>query len=433
MLKADVIILTAYGREKWFKNKILQSGLKCICLDVSHLLGQTPFEEQQGPFGVFQSEKLKTFGYFDANWNWSFDNVNEGFNIWLKSGVVECRSPLTRHQLKSHGISSENEDYVAAGNGNSTSDKISELKNTLANAGFEKSWFSHLAHNCAAPVEVYPNESLKRAYPLPFFDKYFLKSEKKENETREESHERFQLLKYNKILQWRSLGKFLQGFQLDWSSDSGSNVGTLEGDFFILLLSRGELNFLSHELNDSFFEKKLEDPYWAWTRFSYKAKSQRFIDNMPISSVLIEDIYQSWTHENLMLLSRQKNVFNVWLKVAYHRRHDHSYLLSLSQIIEAKLKQRIPGLQIEGLEMPVTVKLDASEVAPTPFVVYNEKDFHNLARTKFQNLFLCGTEAFEQLDTTGQFERQIVIWNSIVNEIVARKNKTNKEQVEDSP
>ncbi len=198
-----------------------------------------------------------------------------------------------------------------------------------------------------------------------------------------------------------------------------------EANYFIWTLSRQETEYLCGPMANERFATPAPEPMWTWLRYRFHFKPSRLLENAPRAFIVIDDLYLSWTHDNFLALVRADSekdaVWDVWLKLAYHRRSDKSYLQSLGMLAELKLKSRISGLETSHVEFPQTFHYD--NLAPSPYCIYEPSHLHGIKKVKNNNFYFAGTESQEHMDWTGFFERQNQILQDIITDVVREREK----------
>ncbi len=428
MLKTDVVIVTARGRHEWMCEELTRMGLNAVVLDVGDALGAWAPEDWEGPFGVFKSERISETQMAVLERNAELKNVNEGFVLWPKTGPLELKGPLSSYQFKKSGMDPVAKDYIGASENTYYQMELEKERSHLLNQDYKKIWLAHLAHTFASPIDKNFPESVKSGHGLPLFAPYVLRKPDKHSHV--ESKKQLEALGHfyhpvKSIKSFLSAGKKLEAIECETRDTESASLKTrkFEANYFIWLLSRQETEFLAQQWSKELFSEPTAEPLWTWTRYRFNFKACRLLDTAPEAFFIIHDMYLSWTHENFMGMVRaSKNAWDVWVKIAFHRRQDKSYLQSLSLLIESRLKDRISDLQISHVEYPQNFVHDG--LAPSPFVVYDEKSFTNLKQTRHSNFLFGGVESQGQMDWTGFFERQNQILRDVITDVMREREKS---------
>ena len=115
------------------------------------------------------------------------------------------------------------------------------------------------------------------------------------------------------------------------------------------------------------------------------------MQQLPLSTLMLRDIYSSWTHANLCWLQRasQSGVFDVWVLLPYHARFDKSYLNSIFKQIKAFVEDRVPGGRMKLHLGPVETRYSDQQLGPARWPVWAP---HKLQTLKAKNLHIEAPE-----------------------------------------
>ena len=94
-----VSIVSIFGRGHWLATELARKGIPVSLIDVSDSMGNWPAEDWEGPFGFFKNEKLLASQLERLIEDQEVQENAQGFSIWLESGPLEMKGPLTQHRL----------------------------------------------------------------------------------------------------------------------------------------------------------------------------------------------------------------------------------------------------------------------------------------------------------------------------------------------
>ena len=193
------------------------------------------------------------------------------------------------------------------------------------------------------------------------------------------------------------------------------DLGEQKGLFYIWSLSSEETAFLSQDFAKKLFPQDVLLPQWVWKRYRLEFQKHKILELFPLSFVLVEDIYCSWTHENLCWVQRTvvPEVYDVWVLIPHCRCQDFLYLQSIYGKIKSVFLNKIPDLKISLVE----------EVALARFPVFSSQRKKQKTLLFNQNLFLDGPKCWDQLDWQGQMNYQTKILEKIIKKTRYLKDK----------
>ncbi|MEN0057436.1 MAG: hypothetical protein AAGB31_01270, partial [Bdellovibrio sp.] len=116
-LGSPVILISAFGRGHWLAAALAQEGIKTTLVDVSSKLGVWPAEDIEGPFGFFRNERISESQLERLYADDPYDEVPNGFSLWLKKGPLEMKGPLTKYKIDGLELSSHVKEFLLRGGG----------------------------------------------------------------------------------------------------------------------------------------------------------------------------------------------------------------------------------------------------------------------------------------------------------------------------
>ncbi len=403
--RADVVIVSSYGRGNWLAFELRTLGLEVILVDVSESTGRQTPEDVEGPFGYFQATQLTPSQRARLDSEDYADVIEDGFVVWLKSGPIDLRGPQAQELLARHKISAEAKSYVEKYD-QLTEKNRSELTRKMNHDTFEKTWFAQLAHSLGCPVAMSANKFLDEGRPLPLFSPYSVR--------------RVSRLGHEKSLTWlqekgvRVLQKAkisdvaLRGAEMLNIEVSSQWSGVLSADQFIWCLTSEETQHFSKEFVGDFFSNGVLRPEWVWLRFRFEITGEQLVSTLPVRFLVIEDESLPWSHANMMWVQKtpSSGLFDVWMRAPAVHRFQRSYHEKLATDAAQILSSRLPGAELKINEYPQEHQYDEAVLGPARHQMYSAKSWHKHSVRRFKNIHFDGPELWPMLDWNGQFEFQ---------------------------
>lgn len=411
-MEFDVVIMSLYGRFHWLAQECTKLGLKVCVVDATEAMGPYAPEDWEGPFGVFKSEKLTTSQFYRLSEDDDLMPIDEGFVVWRKSGVLELQGALSAHQYRESGLSQEVHSYIGLFESTHMNDAIKEEKQNVKKQPFQRAWLAHLGHSFSSTAYVDYPQSLERGDSLPLFSKYFVHKTTrrgliKSRRLCEDVGVTVFCLK--KLLKSTVENKFLR--KLTFEDVEGKTV-TIEGRGFAWLLSKVESAFLNSETSSQVFKPQFPQPQWCWQRFRFQFQPCSLLKESPKAFVMIESLESPWTHENFVVMQEttREYHYDLWVRMADHRRFDKKHIEDLKARLDSVLKSRIPALVIESVEMPQSYHYSENELGPAPFVLFDET---SLLSSPCENVWLGGSDTLTHQDWAGVFDKHYELYKKL--------------------
>ena len=401
----DVVILSIFGRGHWLAAELAEAGRRVALVDVSSKLGRWAPEDWEGPFGFFHSDRLSASQIERLSEDDYHDPVDQGFVMWLRSGPIDMKGPLSSFWFNKLGFSNDVTRYINSYNSLSEEERT-QLKNKIAEDPFQETWFAHLCHQLASTTYLESANAVKHGRPLNVmsplnirrvtrrgFEKSLDWCEKKG----------VRVFRNAEVVDAQMESKKLERIEIrsDWS-------GNIEGQRFIWQLTSDETYHISKKLGEQIFPSGRVRSTWSWMRFRIQLESTPTLASLPNQFVMLNDIFLPWTHSNLLIV--QKTVkpenFDVWVRIPTQLRYRRSYLENINKEILEEFASRIPGSTPVNIDMPQDYLYEEEELGPSRHPIFAPEEVRALKRVKLDNLTFDGPETWVNLDWLGQFEKQ---------------------------
>lgn len=389
--RADVVIVSAFGRGNWIAAEIASQGMKVCLVEVSDFLGRWTPEDWEGPFGYFQSEQLTASQQERLIEEDYTDDLPEGFTLWLADGPIDFKSSLSSHLLAECGISEKALSFLSEYE-SLAPEKIRDQKDLIRRGAFRENWLVHLAYQLASHVHQASAEGVNYGKPLPLNSPWVVRRVSRKGASHSLEWVESKGVRVHPSAQLVDLlteGRDIRSLEIrsTWS-------GAINGNQFIWMLSGEETEKLSSKISSLLFPKGIIKPTWNWMRYRVHMEQGIFLETLPLKFVMIRDLFAPWTHTNLMVVQRtvQAQDLDVWIKIPTQHRFQRAYLEEQCQEILRILGEKIPGSNPVAGDMPQDHLYEYQELGPPRFPIYLEEDLDHLYRSTFPNLNYSAAE-----------------------------------------
>jgi len=407
-LKAEIAIISIFGRGHLLAVELAQAGVPVTLLDVSGQMGKWKPEDYEGPFGYFAVEGLAKERLVTDEESLELKN---GMTVWLSDGPIEFRGPTVTHRLSQLQVHPETLSYIRG------ETRIEALRSL----SFRETWPAHFSHGLTSSVSTIAPEAFKEGLRRNLFSPFFVRQATSEG--------------FEKSLKWcESKGvKILRGVELkDLSFEESRKLagfevrtdrpGIFQAEQFVICLTAEECGMLSHKIQNSLFGNTVHEPEWAWLRYRIRLQGKGPLahltrDQIPQHCVVIEDLMLPWTHENLLILQRTpvKDQFDAWMKIPNTQRFHSQYLQERAFKLKTLLESKVPENEMLLLEMPLEAEATFQEVGPARHPIFSRALRILRKDRSVKNLMLHSPESWGSLSWEGQFEYQKDIFKVLKN------------------
>lgn len=404
--QTDAVIISAYGRGNWLASELSSRGWRVTLIDVTESLGPWEPEDAEGPFGLLETSDLFPSQKTRLLEEEEMAIASSGFSIWLKSGVIECRSELSSHHLDEQGIPKAVESYLRCPG---LPDRDSEkMRRALLPLPFQKNWLAHFAHQLSSVVYEENHRALENGVAAPLFAPFSIRQV-----SANARNKGFRVLQAcgvrirqkAKVSDIRLLGRAVEVMEVQ-----DDQSGVERGRTYVWMLSSAESERLSSHVAKVLFAKGSIEPDWFWARYrvNFEGTKEWMDDQVPVHTTLIRDQYLPWTHTNVIVLRKraEKSSYDAWVRLPKRARGDAEYLAKIRQEIESELFARMPLFRPKAVGLPTEARAAGDILGPSPMPVFSPKEKRRLDTLRLSNLFYCGPEHWDFLDWTGQYRAQ---------------------------
>ena len=414
----NVLIVSAFGRGHWLAVDLVRQGLSVQLLDVTESLGKWIPEDVEGPFGIFQSEKIK-----ESQWERILEDdpplmVARGFTIWLEDGPVELKGSTTRHRLEKLNIDDVQQAFINAGSTAWTTDQ--EKYNKIKDKPFIQAWLTRLSMLFSSNLDYMPTQKFKTDQTLPLLSNFFIRQATRVGHKKSLDWCRrngVQVLSEVQVvdLAIAEKGNLKSVFYKNIHSEKTEQI---EAEQFIWCLTGEETGMLGVRLQSVLFPNGVIEPEWIWTRYRIKLQESVEREQLPLHCLIISDLSLPWVHENFMVLVRTASLekFDIWLKIPNLQRFNKEYLKSRGQKMLNEISNKIPISKPEILEYPLGYELTYKETGPSRNPIFGSEKNRRIHRRQFKNIQYHSIEDSDLLGWEGQLkvdhqvEAQIMDW-----------------------
>ncbi|QDK37744.1 hypothetical protein [Bdellovibrio sp. NC01] len=387
-----IILVSAFGRGHWLAAALAQEGIKTTLVDVSSKLGVWPTEDIEGPFGFFRNERISESQVDRLYSEDAFEEVPNGFSLWLPEGPVEFKGPLTKFNLDKLPLANPIKENLFSSGQDKNSKQLYKNLNAFT---FEQSWLLHFAHQYASTTYKPNALAATEGESLPLLSSFFVRQatraglERSLNWLREKGVE---VLEPQQIMDASfGPGRSVTGLEI---SGSGEKQGLFRLEQIVWMLSSEESYFLNERLGKYFFPEGPLESEWCWVRYRVGLKQCFERDSLPLHTVVLDDVYSPWTHENLMVLQRTSlaDQFDVWLRIPTVQRFNKEYLTTRSMRMNQHLSRRMSLAEPQVLNFPQEYYYTYAQLGAPRHPVFSEKQQARRGKTSYSNLHLDGPE-----------------------------------------
>ncbi len=386
-LGSPVIVISAFGRGHWLAAALVREGIKTTLVDVSTKLGVWPSEDVEGPFGFFRNEKISESQMERLYADDPYEEVPQGFTVWLKNGPFECKGPTTKFKIDKASLANPVKDYLL-GVG-----KEKALYKNLDAFSFEQSWLLHLAHQWAGTTYKPNARGAGNGEAVPLFSSFLIRQA-----TRNGLEKSLEWLagKGVEVIRPQQIvdvsfggGKSITGLEL-----SGENQGLFRLEQIVWMLTSEETYFLNERLGKYLFPEGPLEPEWSWVRYRVSLQQCFERDHLPAHTLVMHDLYSPWTHENMLILQRTTlpDQFDVWMRIPTVQRFNKEYLTVRSLRMRKDLVERMSLSDPQVLSFPQEYYYTYAQLGATRFPVFSQSQDGRRGKVLYSNLHLDGPE-----------------------------------------
>ena len=395
-------IVSVFGRGHWLAAQLQRMGIATTLIDLSSQMGIWPSEISEGPFGLFRSDILDESMLACLNAGDLWNELPEGFNIWMAKGPLSFKGALTRFQLEKMGYSQDLIESILSG----------RPSKVLNGQDFKKQWLPSFLSQLSSTYFVEPPLALLKnpshsAVGSAFSVRWV---------TRQGLEKSYQWLRENGVTVLSDsevVDLVLHGKNSVTGAElRGEMQGVYRFDQLIWCLSSEETFFVNEKIGRHLFGEVREST-WCWLRYRVQVGECFEREVLPLTSVLLNDELAPWTHENLMFMQRTAlpDQFDIWLRLPTVQRFNKDYLTQRGHEVVESLKLRLEQAEIKVLTYPQEYYYTYAQLGAPRFPLF---DHHMGAGTLYQNIFYHSPESWRHFGVEYTFAEQKNISDSIL-------------------
>lgn len=401
--KADVVIISCFGRGHWLATELKSLGLEVHLVEVSDQLGRWAPEDWEGPFGLFQSENLSLSQRARLDQDASMQMNPRGLTVWTEKGPIETRGPLAGFQLQNTGLTEDQLRYLE--NANPSDRDRQSFRKKMAETSFRSTWFANLCHSFASNQFIENTEAFHVGYTPPVMGQHWVRRVSRRGYDQALAHLSDQgviVHRNSKLKDLTFSSRFIRECEIEseWT-------GVLQGEQYIWALTSQETKRLSPRIFEILYMDSELKPQWNWQRYRVQLHSDA-ATVLPIHFLFLQDTGLTWTHENLMIFQQSDAIdeYDVWMRLPFTERFHRSYLEKRIKKGLQLLERRNPGISASVTQMPQEYSYDETDLGPPRLPVFTREDYRQFQRKSWINLIYDGPENWPSLDWAGNFQYQ---------------------------
>lgn len=395
---AEVAVVSAFGRGDLLAGELRTRGFDVILVDVTTALGERSLSDLEGPFPIVRPNPL-----LPAHLEWlmshSFEEVANGFSMWLKDGPLEFRGPLANfYQTREPAIAHFRDHYAGWLQGGP---KRPEMVKRASDLKFDDAWMIEFAHSFASNELRRAAECHLSGEPFPI--NQVVQSPIFNPQTLQKIHQDAvdAGVKYVKSEGFADV-RVESGRLAEVEVQAGSR-GVLRAKQFVWCLSSQETESMSRKLARAIYPRGVLPADWAWRRFTIHSAKNSLESIIPPYVVMLDDIHFPWAYENLIVLKRRKlGLSDLWVRLPAEASKRPDQFQRFSAKLAAVLRDRFPKWSHE-FEPPW-------DENPPLYPVFDSEKLAAFLRSGHRmgliNVLYEGAETLPRLDWAGRFQRQ---------------------------
>lgn len=417
----DALVVSAYGRGHWLASQMAKARMKVRLIDVSAQLGPWPLEDLEGPFGVVRLDRYEESFKERLNQDDAVLNQDFGWTFWLPEGPLEMRGPLSQFHFQQYGFP---EAWTGAwSRGETPACKVN------AETSFDSYWC--LALSCQlASTHFYPPTESVRGGALPLTASFGLRQPTRAGFTANAKWLREQgvdVIEDAKLVDLVLRRRGFYGVEIaakEWS-------GLTKGSFLLWNLTAAETAFISEGVGQKLYPKGDVEPDWAWLRYRLQVTPGPETEPLPLHTVILGDLYQPWTHDNLVVLAKTPSAdrWDAWMRLPAGQRFNSEYLKTQGEHLIARLKSKMPTTALEVQTLPQETAYDAQTLGPAKQPVWAAGANPASARIQGKYLYFENIENRANHSTESEYDSQVRVRDEILKAWSLLQAKNKKKEV----
>ncbi|MEK6774143.1 MAG: hypothetical protein AABY64_09385 [Bdellovibrionota bacterium] len=420
----DVVLVSAFRNCYWLASELRRQKLKVLIIDLSSKLGLWPPEDIEGPFGLFKTETLKG-SLLEGLWaEESFHEVGNGFTIWLDSGPIEFKGPLTRYQIEMSGLDPKLFETLGRQTG------IQVQKNFHPDTlNFDTHWLIPFSCQLASTTYCGARNSVDLPRALPLAANFYVRWANRNANEKAANWLKTQGISFSDKTDIIDLSfenrKKITGVEL-----KGEISGLVRCKAFVWGLTSEESYFYNSVLGQEIFPTGPLESEWSWIRYRVKIKPNAQTRQWPLHFCSFQDKDSSWTHENMILWQKTSldEFLEAWVRLPTVQRFNKNYLSLIGERILKKMSSRVSGLDAEIQNQPQEYTYTYHQLGPSRFPIFKQNS--TTTRWKSNGVKNFFSQSHERLHLYSHESRQELAeenLKSILHWLVELETKRRKE------
>ncbi|MFN7905866.1 MAG: hypothetical protein ACK5P5_11855 [Pseudobdellovibrionaceae bacterium] len=403
-MEFDVTIVSCFDRSYWLALEFQSRGMRVCFIDVTEDMGLWPPEDVEGPFGYFAQEKTPSSYLQIMDRLTALRSLSWGLCIWASSksiprlGPLQMKSSIFKEQMQMLQIDPPNGEALVPG-------------------PFSKNWLKLFVQQfgvlslCEQGATIAPRSDQA---PFNAIKDFMIRSPVRSDyqKLRHELIDRgVTYLSGSEVVDL----SFLNSKSVDGIELKNTNSGLVRFDELVWCLNSDETKFLDKKIFRHLFTESIE-PMWSWVRYRIKMKSCFELGLLPEHFVLIQEIYEPWTHSNFMIVQRTPiaEQMDFWLKIPSLQRFNKNYLRFRELHLLEAIVQKLPLAQPEVLSYPQEYFYTADELGPSLFSEYDFQSYGKSPQKQLRNVHFM--QSIQQ--TKYSMEERYLLEKNILDRVV---------------
>lgn len=420
MNQIDVLVVSAFGRGQWLAAELRAQKMQVLLLDVTSKLGVWPPEDGEGPFGVFKVENFEDSFLEYLNHGDPIENVENGFCVWLPSGPLELKGPLTRYHWERLKMPARWLDSLARGE---------RVVARASDSEFLRMWPLALASQLASTHFVPAVEAVASGRQIPLAATFGVRFP-----TRKGVEQSLRWLRDRGVVASDKTDvldlSFASRKQVSGVELKGEISGLRKIDQLVWTLTGSETRFMSEKIALHLFPKGVVNPSWAWVRYRLTMKNDPTLQRLPLHTVLFEDVESPWSHSNLMILQKTASERSVdaWMRIPAVQRFNRGYVEEHGRRLIEILSRRLPKTQPEIQSLPQEASYTSQEIGEARYPVWTSGLDPARTRLKAVNVHFESAENRETYSLDEEYEQQKNLRDQLIRQWQLKQERLQKEK-----
>lgn len=415
----DVVVVSAFGRGHWLAAELQSQKIRVLLVDVTPRLGVWPSEDGEGPFGVFRLDKFSDSFLESLVHGDPVEAVENGFSIWLPSGPLELKGPLTRFHWERLGFPFEWLDFLGRGGG-----PLGLREETP----FEMTWPLALARQLSSTHYLPSAFSAETGRAMPLAASFGVRTATRQGHIKSLDWVRRKNVDVTDGSEILDLSFGTRG-RVAGLEMKGEKAGVIRCEELVWTLTGAETAFLSEKVSSHLYPGGGVNPSWCWVRYRLQVSPHATIERLPLHVVMIQDMESPWTHENLMILQKTASDRNldIWVRIPAVQRFNKGYVEENGRRMMEVIDRRLPASEATIQDYPQEYSYISQELGPPRFPIWSQNVNPGKTRLKSPNVHFENSENRASYTLDEGYDHQLALRDRLVSSWQIRQEKIAKE------